>query len=146
MTKTCYSCHLEKDIEEFNWKNRSKGIRQGYCRECKKNYQKKYYNASKESYLKTILTTRKARKQEAVQKARLYLLEHPCVDCGNTDIRVLHFDHVRGEKYNDVTHMIQRGNSWALISEEIAKCEIRCANCHMIRTWPNRWKVDGPIV
>lgn len=135
----CYSCKIEKDIDEFGWRNKSKGIRQGYCRECKKKYQRKYYHRSKKQYIKTITKNKRQRKKENVAKAREFLLSHPCVDCGNDDIRALHFDHVRGKKRTEVTHMIQKGYSWETIVQEIEKCDVRCANCHMIKTWPQRW-------
>lgn len=59
-----------------------------------------------------------------------YLRSHPCVDCGETDRIVLTFDHVRGEKVSDVSAMIQ-SRSLVNIADEIAKCEVRCCNCHM---------------
>lgn len=65
-----------------------------------------------------------------------YLLKHPCVDCGEEDIRVLDFDHVRGEKYMDITNM--RCLNLEKIQEEIDKCEVRCGNCHMIKTCNDR--------
>lgn len=73
------------------------------------------------------------------EKRRLvfeYLLEHPCVDCGETDPIVLEFDHLPGfEKRRDVGTMIASGTwSWATILEEIAKCEVVCANDHKRRT------------
>jgi transposase-like protein len=52
-----------------------------------------------------------------------------CVDCGERDPLVLEFDHVR-EKRQDVTRLAWHGCSLATIDAEIAKCEIRCANCH----------------
>ena len=61
-----------------------------------------------------------------------YLTSHPCVDCGEKDIVVLDFDHVRGIKEIEVTRMIKR-NSLKKIDEEIKKCEVRCANCHRRR-------------
>lgn len=61
-----------------------------------------------------------------------YLMTHPCVDCGNSDIRVLQFDHLRDKKA-EVTNMQNRYSMKTLI-EEIAKCEIVCCNCHQIRT------------
>ena len=60
-----------------------------------------------------------------------YLLNNSCVDCGEDDILVLEFDHVRGEKFKEVSKMMRY--SWERISEEIAKCEIRCCNCHTRR-------------
>ena len=63
-----------------------------------------------------------------------YLMNHPCVDCGNSDIRVLEFDHVRGVKEDHICRAIR--NAWSLerLKLEIDKCEIRCCNCHRIVT------------
>ena len=63
-----------------------------------------------------------------------YLLAHPCVDCGETDPIVLEFDHVRGEKVFALSNMVQRQFSLAKLDAEIAKCEVRCANCHKRKT------------
>lgn len=57
----------------------------------------------------------------------------PCVDCGNTfPPECMDFDHVRGRKDKNVgsmfTYSIQK------IQQEVAKCELVCANCHRIRT------------
>jgi len=65
-----------------------------------------------------------------------------CVDCGITDIRVLEFDHVRGEKIDTITSMVRRGLSVDVLVAEIAKCEVRCANCHALATisrLPQTW-------
>lgn len=61
-----------------------------------------------------------------------YLKTHPCVDCGFSDLRALEFDHIKGKK----KFTIARGklNSWKRIFKEIEKCEVRCANCHRIKT------------
>jgi hypothetical protein len=57
-----------------------------------------------------------------------------CVDCGTTDIRVLEFDHVRGVKVAAISNMM-RDASFDRLKAEIAKCEVRCANCHAIVTY-----------
>jgi hypothetical protein len=67
-----------------------------------------------------------------------YLKTHPCVDCGNSDIRVLEFDHVRGIKLGNVSHGVHRTWSVRKLMDEINKCEIRCCNCHRIATIERR--------
>jgi hypothetical protein len=62
-----------------------------------------------------------------------YLLEHPCVDCGETDPIVLEFDHLR-DKVANISSMINVRRPWQAIVEEIAKCDVVCANCHRRRT------------
>ena len=69
-----------------------------------------------------------------------YLKTHPCVDCGNSDIRVLEFDHVRGQKLGNVSHAVHQTWSEEKLLNEIAKCEVRCCNCHRIATIERRNK------
>lgn len=59
---------------------------------------------------------------------------NPCVDCGENDILVLEFDHVRGEKKFNISTRIATSTRWETIKSEIDKCEVRCANCHRRKT------------
>lgn len=69
-------------------------------------------------------------------------LETGCTDCG---IRIPHpevydFDHLPGhEKVKSVSIFLTTG-TWEQLIDEIAKCEVVCANCHRIRT---RSRGDG---
>jgi hypothetical protein len=62
-----------------------------------------------------------------------WLLEHPCVDCGNDDVRVLEYDHVRGKSAN-MFSLIQDGAPLARVHAERDKCDVRCVNCHRRRS------------
>ena len=57
-----------------------------------------------------------------------------CVDCGFKKYpEALDFDHIRGEKKFNLSASHSR--STKLVLEELGKVEVRCANCHIIRTW-----------
>lgn len=130
----CTKCEKEKINDDFNWK--IKGVkRQGYCRECQKEYRESWYlkaenKASTKTRSKVNTANQRQRNREFVCK---YLTEHPCVDCGIEDIRVLEFDHQRDKKHH-VSDMVRKGFSITSIEEEIKKCEVVCANCHRIRS------------
>jgi hypothetical protein len=84
-------------------------------------------------------------REEIMRRIRSYKLGKSCVDCGESDPIVLEFDHVRGEKRADIGRMSQVA-TWAKIEDEIAKCELRCANCHRRKTARQfNWKVTGRI-
>jgi 5-methylcytosine-specific restriction endonuclease McrA len=70
---------------------------------------------------------------ENLRLVRAYLREHLCTDCGEPDIVVLEFDHLR-DKTAAVSALVHQGVSWERVLEEIAKCEVVCANCHRRRT------------
>jgi len=59
----------------------------------------------------------------------------PCADCGYTfPTCVMHWDHLPGHpKIGDVSAMVTRF-SRAIIVDELQKCELVCANCHVLRT------------
>ena len=58
------------------------------------------------------------------------------MDCGIADPVVLEFDHV-GEKRFDVGKGFE-AYGWNRVLEEIASCEVVCANCHRRRTAERR--------
>jgi hypothetical protein len=77
-------------------------------------------------------------KQRAKQFVFEYLSENPCIDCGENDINVLTFDHVRGKKRDNVASMVAQGLSIKAITLEIKKTEVVCFNCHMRREQARR--------
>lgn len=94
-------------------------------------FRKNWYEGSAhDRHLKNV----NERKAEAREFAREYVLNylatHFCETCGESDMRVLEFHHVRGEKYKAVAYMVSGGYSVERIQEEIDKCQILCANCH----------------
>jgi hypothetical protein len=56
-----------------------------------------------------------------------------CVDCGESEIVVLDFDHI-GSKTANVPMLARQGCSLERLKAEIAQCAVRCANCHRRRT------------
>jgi hypothetical protein len=97
------------------------------------------YSVSGRSHYQRNRAKYLAKAREARQQKKLYILEvkkkGKCVDCGNTDYRVLDFDHLPGNQKDDnVSVMWARNLSIKRIQQEIDKCELVCANCHRIRT------------
>jgi hypothetical protein len=137
--KRCVACGEEKDESEFpSWWDKAAGHRRGTCRTCKSEQQKRWYEKNKETHKANI----KANKERAIAEARRfvwdYLTSHPCVDCGESNPRTLEFDHVKGRKRMAVSEMVRAGYGIESIAAEISKCEVRCANCHRIKTYQER--------
>jgi|SRR5688572_17552848 len=96
-------------------------------------YQKDWYNRNKERHTKNVRKNDAIYKQNCRDYITSYLLEHPCIDCGEADIVVLDFDHL-GNKEGNVADLLHRSASLEKIKKEISKCEVRCANCHRRKT------------
>lgn len=132
--KICLKCKIIKCVSEFSFKHKAKGKLHPYCKTCFSFLRREAYLNNKEYYKTKTTLRKKAVIEENKQKLIVYLSSKLCVDCSESDIRVLEFDHVRGEKTRGVSQMISRGCSWKTIEKEIAKCDIRCCNCHRRKT------------
>jgi hypothetical protein len=62
-----------------------------------------------------------------------HMAQHPCADCGETDVRVLEFDHV-GAKEDNMSTLLNLGVPLARFAAELARCDVVCVNCHRRRT------------
>lgn len=129
----CSTCKLNKPADQFSFKNKEKGLRASICKPCHREYCKTHYENNSDSYKVRAIKSRPA----LIDKGKRYIIEylqnHPCVDCGISDIRVLQFDHIEnigwhGRRVSNFVSSINR------LKAEIEKCQVRCANCHMIKT------------
>jgi hypothetical protein len=126
--KRCCTCKQIKPLTEFNRMTKSKDGRQGSCRECNQ----AYHYAHWDRHMAQIKARRKRQREAAQAFIIEYLRRHPCVDCGESDIIVLEFDHLR-DKAQNVSYLVNT-NELRRIKAEIEKCEVVCANCHRRRT------------
>jgi hypothetical protein len=96
----------------------------------------KQKQAQRESYLRNrdkVKEDQLSLKQRNRKFVLEYLLDHPCVDCGEDDVMCLEFDHINN-KTIEINKMIRNRYSLENIQKEIEKCEVRCANCHKRKT------------
>ena len=141
VTKWCSRCARFKPLHDFAFHDRETGRRQYRCRVCQAELRREHYVRNREHYIAWAIRQTRRKRDEQVALVHDYLRSHPCVDCGESDIRVLEFDHVDGApKVMAVSILPGRRNTAALLAE-IAKCDVRCVSCHRRRTaeragWP----------
>ncbi len=128
----CSRCHVAKPATDFAWRRKHIGQRDSYCRPCRAGYKQEHYAANRAKYIANA----QKRKHELGLSRTAYLLEyfarHPCADCGESDPLVLEFDHLTDKSFNIGAGL--RYRNWQSILNEIAKCDVVCANCHRRRT------------
>ena len=131
--KKCSKCFEEKPLDDFHVKRRNKDGRQLHCKDCHKIYSKKHYDSNTEYYVEKAKKRNKVIFAENRALVIEYLRSNPCVDCGNSDIEVLQFDHRdREDKKAEVGSLLTYSAN--IVLKEIEKCDVRCANCHTKRT------------
>lgn len=97
---------------------------------------RRHYERNRETMIERAAASNKrvrARNRQIIVEAK----SRPCTDCGvEYPPYVMQFDHT-GEKTANIADMMGRASVPALL-DEIARCEVVCANCHAIRTWQRR--------
>lgn len=142
LLKECCTCHELKPLSKFNKRQQSSDGLQSRCRDCSR----MWYLGNRTAHMANAALRRNRVRGELQDKLARYLQAHPCVDCGETDIRCLEFDHLDPTaKVAAVSFMVQEVWSWARIIAEIQKCVVRCSNCHRRKEaesrslWRHRW-------
>ena len=115
--KYCPQCKITKPRSDFSPRsgNRSHQLR-GVCKAC---------NAEN------------AIQRRETNRNRFYALLRAsnahCIDCGESRLVLLDFDHIDPTtKINHVSRLLD--HKFETLLREIDKCEIRCANCHRLKT------------
>ena len=132
MDGLCPGCGERRPTSDFPARGRR-------CLECRRAAGRAHYRANRDYYLAKA----RRRQQRVVLETRewllAYLRERPCVDCGTDGVRVLEFDHRDGTtKLRALAILAGQGFGIARVKTEIEPCDVRCANCHRIRTHRQR--------
>ena len=86
--RTCPACMLARPVASFPERGRR-------CIDCRRAGVRRHYAANRPYYLAKAKARQRRVNEENRRWLISYLQDHPCVDCGTTDIRVLEFDHPR---------------------------------------------------
>lgn len=109
---------------------------------------RRHYEQNREKMIARAREHTKRKRVELRAWVRDYLAAHPCVDCGEADPLVLEFDHRDpATKHGNIADIICRAG-WGMkrLQAEIAKCDVRCCNCHRKRTRAEQhWLLDPAI-
>ena len=120
--------------EEFALKNTATGLRSTKCKSCQRLYTREHYADNRQSYLEKARRRRASERDRFELYLRKYFVAHPCIDCGQADPVVLDFDHREPSTKTATVNALTRAQNWDGMITEIAKCDVRCANCHRLRT------------
>jgi hypothetical protein len=128
--KRCAKCGETKPAEAFHRWARGDG-RQPWCKACRRAYDSEHSART----LERRRELRANRKREFIVWYEALKEGQPCTDCGGRfPAAAMQWDHLPGtEKASDVANLVRRMCKRRVL-EEIAKCELVCANCHAIRT------------
>ena len=112
-TKVCSKCGRNLPLDQFNWRDKSKGTRRADCKDCHSGYMKDRYR----------------QKKIEIQDLNIGL---KCAKCGYDKCGAsLEFHHIDpSEKDETISRMISNNYTLDLVEEEIKKCIVLCSNCH----------------
>src|SRR2546425_935165 len=126
------TCGFTQPFSSFPYRSREAATRHWICLSCQREVTRAWY-------LRRAPTARRVSgyglkiRQSLVAQVDEYLSAHGCVDCGEANPILLDFDHLR-DKTSDVATMVVSARPWTEVQSELAKCVVRCANCHARKT------------
>lgn len=131
VTKRCSACKVYLPVERFHLnRSHSDGLA-SYCKECTKAASRRHYEQNKQSYFDRNQEVRRRQKERLLDLKK----NTPCHDCGQKfHPFIMEFDH-----FDPANKLFSIGKSGRVsdkqLREEMAKCNLVCANCHKLRTF-----------
>ncbi len=112
---------------QCNLPNGRKHTKNGsYCKKC--------HSIRQIAYAKQTGYASIKKRQNAIRQIVIGGKNKPCADCHlSYPWYVMDYDHVRGEKLFNLS--VSSRMTVVAVEEEIAKCDVVCANCHRERTF-----------
>lgn len=133
--KTCSKCGLTKPLTEYHSISKANKSLRASCKDCGNSKSREYYSENREDLVKQGISNNKRNRLLKIERMYAFLLEHPCVECGETDPILLDFDHIDPTtKTSGVSELLIRNVGWERIQAEIDKCRILCVKCHRYHT------------
>jgi hypothetical protein len=107
-------------------------------REYHREYMRRWYANNKDLQVRRVRANTVRRREQLAGWINQFK-RRPCADCGGEfPPYLMDFDHVSGEKFDNICGMRMRTVSREAILTEIEKCEVVCATCHRARTHARR--------
>jgi hypothetical protein len=120
-------------VDQFSFRNMEKRRLHSRCWACSREFGRQHYARQKQEYLERNRHNNPPQRLAARQFVQQFLLEHPCVQCG--DPVVLEFNHLDATtKSGNVCDLVHSRSSLRRLWAENVKCEVLCANCHQRHT------------
>ena len=134
--KVCTMCKQKQSYDNYH---KCAAKDDGYftiCKDCRKIATIKYQKKNKEK----ITAYKKQYRKDFTKWARKFKENKPCTDCNQIfHFSAMQWDHLpKYKKHIDLAQIMPKEK----FLEEIKKCELVCANCHSVRTYNRREKLD----
>src|SRR6266851_610304 len=111
-------------------------------RQYNREYQRIWYTRNKQLQISRVILSRVKRRDRLAQWINDFK-RRPCADCGGEfPPFLMDFDHVTGDKLDDICGMRMRTVGRDAIQAEIDKCEVVCATSHRWRTHLRRLGIE----
>ena len=129
--RVCKKCSEEKDLSEFNFRNKEKGTYNSNCKECKRKIDNELYKSNHTGRKSKVSKSKKERVERNRSIVSDFKLNGKCYLCGDERHYVLDFHHIiSSEKEGEIPNLAKKAYSEKKIIEEIDKCVLLCSNCH----------------
>lgn len=132
-TRLCSKCGEVKDLATGFYRGMRRGKLQykAWCKECRR----ALYHAHRAKDPRHYLDIWHARRRRKAEHMNAIKVGRGCAECGfNAHPAALDWHHKDpSQKSEGVAILVGKNARWSLVEDEMAKCEVLCANCHRIR-------------